>query len=103
MAMQPRRGKAWSCGGWPHSLAACAATARGCQQEAVGIVPQIKNTKDKSPWHFLVGVAGLEPTASWTRTRHATNCATPRYQRIKIIWSMKGKVKYFSLFFLFFL
>ncbi len=27
----------------------------------------------------MVGVAGVEPTASWTRTKRATNCATPRY------------------------
>ena len=26
---------------------------------------------------FLVRVAGFEPTASWTRTMRATNCATP--------------------------
>ncbi len=26
----------------------------------------------------MVGVAGLEPAASWSRTMHATNCATPR-------------------------
>ena len=30
----------------------------------------------------LVGVAGVEPTASWTRTKRATNCATPRYSLI---------------------
>ena len=27
---------------------------------------------------FMVGVAGLEPAASWSRTMHATICATPR-------------------------
>ena len=27
----------------------------------------------------LVGVVGLEPTASSSRTTRATNCATPRY------------------------
>lgn len=26
----------------------------------------------------MVGVAGLEPAASWSRTMHATICATPR-------------------------
>ena len=26
----------------------------------------------------MVGVAGFEPTASWSRTKHATICATPR-------------------------
>ena len=26
---------------------------------------------------FLVRVAGFEPTASWSRTKRATNCATP--------------------------
>ena len=29
---------------------------------------------------FLVGVRGFEPRASWSRTKHATICATPRYQ-----------------------
>ena len=27
---------------------------------------------------FLVGVTGFEPTTSWSRTKRATNCATPR-------------------------
>ena len=27
---------------------------------------------------FVVGVTGFEPTASWSRTKRATNCATPR-------------------------
>ena len=26
----------------------------------------------------IVGVQGLEPWTSWSQTRHATNCATPR-------------------------
>lgn len=26
----------------------------------------------------IVGEGGLEPPASWSQTRHATNCATPR-------------------------
>ncbi len=26
----------------------------------------------------FVGVAGLEPTTSWSQTRHTTNCTTPR-------------------------
>ena len=33
----------------------------------------------------MVGVAGLEPAASWSRTKHATNCATPRYCRDIIV------------------
>ena len=28
---------------------------------------------------FVVRVAGFEPTASWSRTKRATNCATPGY------------------------
>ena len=32
----------------------------------------------------LVRVAGVEPTASWTRTMRATNCATPGYSLIII-------------------
>lgn len=31
----------------------------------------------------LVGVAGLEPAASWSRTKHATICATPRNSHVK--------------------
>lgn len=27
---------------------------------------------------YLVGVRGFEPRASWSRTKRATNCATPR-------------------------
>ena len=27
---------------------------------------------------YVVGVTGFEPMASWSRTKHATNCATPR-------------------------
>ena len=34
---------------------------------------------------FLVGVKGLEPPASWSQTRRATNCATPRYNIIVIL------------------
>ena len=35
--------------------------------------------KTTQRWSFLlVGVAGLEPAASWSRTMRATNCATPR-------------------------
>ena len=29
----------------------------------------------------MVGVARLELAASWSRTKHATNCATPRFFR----------------------
>ena len=28
-----------------------------------------------------VGVTGFEPTASWSRTKRATNCATPRKEK----------------------
>ena len=28
---------------------------------------------------IMVGVTGFEPTTSWSRTKRATNCATPRY------------------------
>ena len=38
------------------------------------------NKKDPQPKLevLLVGVTGFEPTASWSRTKRATNCATPR-------------------------
>lgn len=32
-------------------------------------------------WRFSVGVTGFEPTASWSRTKRATNCATPRKEK----------------------
>ena len=34
---------------------------------------------------FVVGVARLELAASWSRTKHATSCATPRNSFIIII------------------
>ena len=39
--------------------------------------------KDEQPLlfvFFVVGVTGFEPTTSWSRTKRATNCATPRRQ-----------------------
>lgn len=30
---------------------------------------------------IMVGVRGLEPPASWSQTKRATSCATPRYFR----------------------
>jgi hypothetical protein len=46
-------------------------------------VPLIYHTllnplRSRSPRGFLVGVTGLEPAASWSQTKRATNCATPR-------------------------
>ena len=54
----------------------------------------------------MVGVTGVEPTASWTRTKHATNCATPgcciNLHSVsiirKILQSVKEKLELFSLF-----
>ena len=46
----------------------------------------------KSFFGANIGVAGLEPAASWSRTKHATDCATPRYQRIKIILLKEEKM-----------
>ena len=43
------------------------------------VLPQSKKERHaKACLSFLVGVAGLEPAASWSRTKRATNCATPR-------------------------
>ena len=41
------------------------------------------NKKDPQPKLevLLVGVTGFEPTASWSRTKRATNCATPRKEK----------------------
>ena len=33
----------------------------------------------------VVGVAGFEPTASWSRTKRATICATPRNDSFVIL------------------
>ena len=35
----------------------------------------------------MVEVTGLEPMASWSRTKRATNCATPRCYRYLIVFS----------------
>ena len=44
------------------------------------VVNKCKNPLKSSDFRgFLVRVAGFEPTASWTRTMRATNCATPGY------------------------
>ena len=37
--------------------------------------------KDKIMRHIVVGVRRFELPASWSRTKHATICATPRYGR----------------------
>ena len=46
-----------------------------------GFEPRFCKTKNKGTHKgssvFMVRVAGFEPTASWSRTKHATNCATP--------------------------
>ena len=45
------------------------------------------SVKNKKLFHqtvkelFVVGVTGFEPTASWSRTKRATNCATPRKEK----------------------
>lgn len=41
---------------------------------------------------MLVEVRGLEPPASWSQTKRATNCATPR--NYCNYWSFCGKVYY---------
>ena len=38
----------------------------------------LKSLQTQDFFHSMVGVTGLEPTTSWSRTRRATNCATPR-------------------------
>ena len=39
--------------------------------------PAIVEIAGFANWKNLVRVAGFEPTASWSRTKHATICATP--------------------------
>ena len=36
---------------------------------------------NESAAFIRVGVTGFEPTASWSRTKRATNCATPRKEK----------------------
>ena len=43
----------------------------------------MSNKKQCKTLLFLVGVTGFEPMTSWSRTKRATNCATPR--KIKIL------------------
>ena len=33
-----------------------------------------------SDYSSVVGVKGFEPPTSWSQTKRATNCATPRYR-----------------------
>ena len=42
-------------------------------------IAEHKDTTIQKLRKSLVEVAGLEPTASWSRTMRATNCATPRH------------------------
>ena len=49
-----------------------------------GLFESRHSVKNKKLFHqtvkelFVVGVTGFEPTASWSQTKRATNCATPR-------------------------
>ena len=55
---------------------------RAAARRSVQILGTLTTKKLSTPGHgmdsSLVGVTGFEPTAFWTRTRRATNCATPR-------------------------
>ena len=58
---------------------ACAARLSGIKQPYPnGQVPQ--TCSDWVGSFILVGVRGLEPRASCSQSRRATNCATPRYE-----------------------
>ena len=52
-----------------------------------GLFKSRHSVKNKKLFHqtvkelFVVGVTGFEPTASWSRTKRATNCATPRKEK----------------------
>ena len=57
----------------------------GCVKTGVcGKQPETAHLQDALVCR-LVGVAGFEPAASWSRTKRATNCATPRHSRFIII------------------
>ena len=45
--------------------------------EAVGSTPATRTIGESFQDSPMVRVAGVEPTASWTRNMRATNCATP--------------------------
>ena len=99
---QPCKAAAGRPGGWPHSLAA-ARQPLGDANKRPGVLrpPGYKEQQSqKGLLFFMVGVGGLEPPASWSRTKHATDCATPRCRRNEIIWSRAEKVKGFSAGFL---
>ena len=51
--------------------------------------------KSRTPAHsgFLVRVTGFEPTASWSRTKRATSCATPGFKCYIIITAHAPFVK----------
>ena len=49
---------------------------------------------------IMVGVTGIEPAASWSQTRRATSCATPRYcilawlvLRFCVLWRCINKMR----------
>ena len=44
----------------------------------VSIFGYKKRPERDSLFSLLVGVTGFEPTTSWSRTKRATSCATPR-------------------------
>src|SRR5438552_1754963 len=48
-----------------------------------------KQPGQKPKLFSLVGVKGLEPSTSWSQTRRATNCATPRSKAIITDYNLK--------------
>ena len=55
----------------------CSKTHRLCGRNG-GFFSDSKKEAGHLPCFFLVGMAGFEPAASWSRTKHATICATSR-------------------------
>ena len=70
-AAKPRIATAWPCGGWPHSLPAAPEPLGDATHEAAGSSSN-KTKPAEADFVFLVGVAGLEPAASWSRTMRDT-------------------------------
>ncbi len=83
----PRCATSGPCGRWPHSLPASPEPLGDADKRPGVLRSFIQKEKDlsKTGLSLLVGVGGLEPPASWSRTKHATDCATPRYRRECII------------------
>ena len=77
------KGSAATVSGTPRSLISLKSIEKPCKSRTLQ-----KETGHQSRYALyqnwcpvMVGVTGLEPMASWSRTKRATNCATPRKEK----------------------